>query len=241
LQALGIAGAVPFFLVAVGDFPGQAQEGVGAADQAFGVENGVPAQGGVGLHDLELFRGELARFEQDAVRNAHLADVVEGGGFVEQVDGGVVQQFGKAGMALELAGQGPDVVLGAADVVARFVIPGFRQGGHGHDGHILDHGHFPGAALHLFFQVGVLVPEKVPGGLQGQVVFYPGEDDGGADGLGDVIHGPQVQAPLFVFRRRLGGEEDDGDVPAAGVQMELAGHFKAVHAGHHHVEENQIR
>ena len=43
-----------------------------------GLLDGVAAELGVGAHDLPLLRGQLARFEQDVVGNAHLADVVQG-------------------------------------------------------------------------------------------------------------------------------------------------------------------
>ena len=61
--AVGVAAAVPFFVVAAGDFAGQLEEVVFAQLAADGFEAGV-ADGGV-LFDLGPFlRGERAAFEQ---------------------------------------------------------------------------------------------------------------------------------------------------------------------------------
>ncbi len=38
---------------------------------------GVPPDGGVGLHDLPLQSIKLPRLEQDIVRNAHLANIMQ--------------------------------------------------------------------------------------------------------------------------------------------------------------------
>jgi len=59
----------------------------------------------VGLHDGEFLGAQLARLEQDAVRNADLADVVQRRRLEQQVQGFVIEKAGKARMRLQTAGQ----------------------------------------------------------------------------------------------------------------------------------------
>ena len=70
-QPPGVAAAVPFLVVAVGDVQGRPQIGDGGQEPEGLVR--------VLAHDFPLLRGQRTRFQQDAVRNADLADVVQQG------------------------------------------------------------------------------------------------------------------------------------------------------------------
>ena len=72
LQAARVAGAVPFFVV------GQSVT-FSATRSSFAVATGqqVRADLAVALHDFEFGLGELARFQQNTVRDAYLADIVQ--------------------------------------------------------------------------------------------------------------------------------------------------------------------
>ena len=88
LQSLGVARAIPLFMVACRDLACGLQElqrrvsgGAGRMGRllapylqhaADGLVDGVGTNAGMGLHDLELIRGELPWLEQDRIRNAHL-------------------------------------------------------------------------------------------------------------------------------------------------------------------------
>ncbi len=83
-QPQRIAGAIKA-LVMAGDDIGQHVGVVNAVEAKLAdhqVDHLLPLAG-VALHDLELFRGQLARLEQDAVRHRNLADVVQPG---EEID-----------------------------------------------------------------------------------------------------------------------------------------------------------
>src|SRR5438132_1590765 len=66
----GVPVAVPPFVVGGGDLGAHLQNGRVASRQD------RPADLDMALHELELFIGQLARLEQDAIGNADLADVV---------------------------------------------------------------------------------------------------------------------------------------------------------------------
>ena len=57
----------------------------------------------------------------------------------------------------------------------------------------------------------------------------------------DVVDGADIEALLLVDLLGLGGEEDDGNVARDGNVLKSPADFIAVHAGHHHVEQNEIR
>ena len=187
-QPFGIAAAVPFFLMGIGDFPSEAQEGIGGVEIPLGGRDGIAPQCGMGLHDLEFVRGQSARLEQDAVGNPHLADIVQRRRLEQQFDGFVVQGGGEAGVMAKMLGQRPDIVLGAADVVAGGVVAGFRQRSHRHDGDFLNRHHLATAAPHLRLQIGIAVLQELPGAFQRQMRFDPGQHDRWADRFGDVVH-----------------------------------------------------
>ena len=79
LEATGIAAAVPLFVVVAGD------GGTNLEQRQIAAGEHVLPQLGVGLHDLPLLRGQLARFVQDGIRNAHLADVVQRRGALDEL------------------------------------------------------------------------------------------------------------------------------------------------------------
>src|SRR4051812_8661274 len=78
-QAGRVAGAVPALVVRAGDRLGELEE------LRARVGEHRRADRRVGLHDLPLLAVELARLEEDAVRDADLADVVEGGRVTQEL------------------------------------------------------------------------------------------------------------------------------------------------------------
>ena len=77
--------------------------------------------------------------------------------------------------------------------------------------------------------------------LQGELGPHPGQHDRSRERLVDVVDGADVEAFLLVDLLGLGGEEDDGNVARGGNVLESPADFIAVHAGHHHVEQDEIR
>ncbi len=148
-------------MVIVGDLARVTQERIARTALGLGIGNGIAAEHGVGLHGLEFFRGQLARLEQDAVRNADLADIVQRRGLEQQVDRAFVQLRAESRVMTQRAGQCPHIVLGAADVVAGLVVAGFGERGQRDDGRVLDLGDLARAPLHLGLQIGRTVAQEI--------------------------------------------------------------------------------
>ena len=83
------------------------------------------------LHNLEFTVGELPGLEQDAVRNAHFTDVMEGAGQVDEPNELVVHLVGVLGRGGQMLGQNAGVIAHAFEVLAGLGITGFRQPGQG--------------------------------------------------------------------------------------------------------------
>ncbi|MNP08320.1 hypothetical protein D3C76_1003840 [compost metagenome] len=81
----------------------------------------------MGLHDLELLWGEAPRLEEDMVRNADLADVVQWRRLEQQANCFVVEKMSEARMVAQLLGEDLHVVLGPSDMVAGLVVASLCQ------------------------------------------------------------------------------------------------------------------
>ncbi len=78
-------------------------------------------------------------------------------------------------------------------------------------------------------------------GLAAQHGPQPGHHHSGAEGLGDVVVGAQLQTSDDVGLFALGGEHDDGYVAGLGVALEQLADLQPVYARQHEVQEDQIR
>src|SRR5439155_21978571 len=79
------------------------------------------------------------------------------------------------------------------------------------------------------------------GPAAGQHGIDPGDEVERVEGLGDVVLDAELHAPLDVAALGPGGHEDDGDGGRLGILAQSPGHLVAGHAGHHHVEYENIR
>ncbi len=95
----------------------------------------------------------------------------------------VGQLGGEARVVLQVAGQGAQVELGAADVVGGLVVAGLGEGGHGDDGGVLEQGQLAGAPGHLLLEEGVAVAQEVAGGLERRWLRIRASTSGGLIGL----------------------------------------------------------
>ena len=131
-------------------------------------------------------------------------------------------------------GQGPDVILGAFDVRAGFRVAPFGQAGHGVNGGFLGQGQLPGAFVHQFL-------EMVAVAFEFQLVGHAAAHQRSLKGLFDIILRAQGKALGLVDLLVLGRDEHDRDVAGARRLLESAADFIAVHAGHDHVQQNNVR
>ena len=154
-----------------------------------GPVDGLGADGRVGLHDVKLLKGQLARLEEDRVGDADLAEVMKRRSFDDHVEARTGKRLVESLVVEQGFGQDPNVVLGAEDVMAGFVVAGLGQArecphGEGLRQNILLH-----SAGHLVLQPLVLVREPVAGILQFELGAHAGKHDGGVNGLGDIVDG----------------------------------------------------
>ena len=82
---------------------------------------------GVLLHDLEFFAGEPAGLEQDAVGDAHFADVVQRAGHVDELHVVAVDLIAKLGLPRQMLGDHPAVFPHPLQVRRRFPDRGIRR------------------------------------------------------------------------------------------------------------------
>ncbi len=178
------------------------------------------------LHDAPFIVGQAPGLEQDVVRDADLADVVHGRG--------VQQQLGGLFAHPRRQGKQPGIMAHPDNVESGLVVPEFRGAAQASDDFQPGLDKFLGAFLDRLSQPPSVVVEF-------QVGLGPGENDGLADGLGDVIHRPQFQAPGLVRLLPQGGEEDHRDIAGPVMVLQPPTDLPSVHPGHHDVEQNEIR
>ena len=116
-QAVGIAAAVVAFVVGPGDVAGHAEELGLRVGEDRRIERHA-AGGRVLLHHLELFLGQRAGFQEDPVGDAHLADVVQRSGQVDQVDEIGVDLIPELFLVRKVFGDNPAVFPHPLDVRA---------------------------------------------------------------------------------------------------------------------------
>ena len=152
---------------------------------------------------------------------------VKAGLAVTMTPAAIGDQDGVLGRFEDLARQAQQFFVGAADL--HFA----RQGA----GHLLQFGRAFG---HAPFQVGALLRQLQLRPRQAHVGVGAGQDFLGLEGLGDEIDGAQRKAAHLVVRIVLGRQEDHRHLAQGRYLLQAAAHFKAVEAGHAHVEQDQL-
>ena len=142
------------------------------------------------------------------------------------VAGDVVEAVGAAG-AGEFVGGGGDLGHGAA-------ADGIVQVGDGLDGAVAE---FPGEAAEdgIFHHA---VGDGGDAGLAGEALDQ-GEEGGHVDGLGGIFVAAGAHAAVAVFLEGMGGEGDDDALITIGT--ELGGGGVAIHHGHLHIHEDDLK
>ncbi|MNP63104.1 hypothetical protein D3C76_1584620 [compost metagenome] len=83
--------------------------------------------------------------------------------------------------------------------------------------------------------------QTIPGLLGLQLGAHARLDDDRLDGFGDVVDGPERQAELLALGIGKGGKQYHGNAVGVGVGAQMLENLIAVHAGHHHVQQDEIR
>ena len=229
LQAAGISFPVPALMVRIGDDRAKAQKVVVPAHALFRPAQGLVAEGGVLLHLVEFGFRELAGLAEDAVRNADLADIVQRGADAEQLDGVVIVVPDIGTHEPQALGEDFHAVLRTADVRAGFVIAGFHDRSETFHRHGTGKIQFLGAFLDQRIELVVVFFER-------DVIRYPRPDEAGLEGLGDEVHGPEIEPLGLVFLVPHRGD----DVAREGIGLEAAADFVTVHIRHHDIQKDDV-
>ena len=76
--------------------------------------------------------------------------------------------------------------------------------------------------------------------LETREVLDAGHERDVVDGLGQEVVGAAFEPLDLVGRLIERGDHDDGNVMGLDIGLDAAADFEAVHAGHHHVEQDDI-
>ena len=171
------------------------------------------ADGRVRAHDANLVTGQRARFQQDRVGDADLADVMDDPAAVEGVERALWQPQLHADMARSL-GHAMRVLLGV--LVLRLDSRGQRED------------HLLGAV------------ERVVHGLQPQSRAHARNQLDPVDRLAHEVVGAGLQRQDPVVRVVERGQHHDRQKPSSGPGLDAPADLVAVHARHLHVEQDQV-
>ena len=97
------------------------------------------------------------------------------------------------------------------------------------------------ALRHNLLQVPVEPTQLVFTIFQGKVQGYPGQYHLLVNRLMDEIHSALGQGTGFAFGIAFGSDKDHRDAPHVRVSFEHGTHRIPIHAGHHHVQQDQVR
>ena len=178
-------------------------------------------------HDFELFRVELARLQQHAIRNADFAHVVQRGGVADQFDGLFVQA--------QLPGDDLRVAAHADHVPPRLVVAELGRPGQAVDQFQPRSGQFGRAAADLLLQFPGVVLQVIVVRLDEQRVAHADDQLGGVHGLAQKIRRPQLQGlhlGLLVVGSR---QHDRGNMRQPIVLAELSKNLQPADERHHDV------
>ena len=212
--ALGVAAAVPPFVMALRDSDAHSDERVPGVPRVDLSQRGGPDRG-VRCDDAELLRGELARLLEDVVGDAHLADVVERAGRIDVVDECLIDRGAVLGVLRKLAGQDlrvsphPLEMLSGLGVACETQLPG-----------VCSEGTFQCSGLELTC-VAAVVPGELDEICDGSDNNCNGEADEGCGAencLALLQANPALPSGLYDL-----DPEDDGSSFKAWCDMETAG------------------
>ena len=66
------------------------------------------------------------------------------------------------------------------------------------------------------------------------------QNNGRADGFGDIVGRTQLKATYFVAFFTHGRTENHGNMAEPGVSLHFLAEFVATLAGHHHIEKREV-
>jgi len=229
-QAVRVAAAVPALVMPAADLDGGLEQRLLAVRRQ-PLEHGR-ADGGMGADDVELLGRQAARLVEDALGDADLADVVQGGGGDDEAD----------------------LFLGQMIYVGLFAQPAQQHPGHGlHLEHVLgalavaelddvaeDADHDIVVPLVAVDLVGDHAHQPLLVGVERERVLDAALDDERVEGTADVVGNAETVAALDGLVVVGGGDHDDRDLVDPAELVHVLEHGEAVHLRHIDVEQHQV-
>ena len=230
LQPVGVAAAVVALVVPVADLTrGFDQRRVLLERQL--VQNLI-TDGGVGLHDLELFLRELAGLVQDGFGDVDLADVVQGGRHGDEADlrlGQRVLVGHRDELAQDHLGEGADVQHVHAALAIAELDNMAEDGNHQRVGFFV----FVDLVGHQLHQALLLA-------VQHQGVDHTAAHHRHIKGAADIVGRAQIVGALYERGGVFGRDHDDRQFVDPVILIHGSQHIEAVFYRHHDVQQQQI-
>ena len=229
-QTVRVAAAVPALMVPAAD-------GIGHLDQLRLLLEGqlvqnIRTDGGVGFHRLKFFLRQLAGLVQNRLRNADFADVMQRGGRADEEN----IRRGQAvfvGFLHQCAQQNVGGGLDVQHVQAAFSVAELHN--------MAQNVNHRGAAFFFFVDLlGHQTHQPLLLGVQHQRVDDAAAHHGHIKGAADIIGSAQIIGTLHKAGRILGRNHNDRDFVNPVVFVHHGQHVKAVHVGHHDIQQKQV-
>ena len=229
-QAVRVAAAVPALVMPAADLDrGLEQRLLAVRRQP--LEHGR-ADGGMGADDVELLGRQAARLVEDALGNADLADVVQGGGGDDEADLFLGQMI-YVGLFAQPAQQHPGHGLHLEHVLSALAVAELDDVAEDADHDII----IPLVAVDL---VGDHAHQPLLGGVERERVLDAALNDERVEGTADVVGNAETVAAPDGFAVVVGGDHDDRDLVDPAELVHVLEHGKAVHLRHIDVEQHQV-
>ncbi len=224
--AIRVTAAVPFLMMVQRDRGRQAQRLVVGDVEDRGTGRRV------GLHQAPLVGIERALFQQDAVRDRDLADVVQRAGVEQLFAVGIApaqptreQRRGMAHAQDVRAGLVVAVLGGTAEQLGDVELRAAQ----------LDR-----ALLHQRFEQDLLPMQRRPAAVDRDMPMGAGHQLGRIEGLGQVVAGAGTQRPHLQAAPGVAGDDEHRRRVIAADLVQLPQHGPAVQVRHAHVQDHQV-
>ena len=230
-QPVRVAIAVPALMVPATDGVRHLQQRLIPGNGLSQILQHLCARHGMVLDNGKLFGGQASGLVQDLLRDDDLTDIVQRRGgadagdiaFVQLITIGLLHQ-----PVQKQVGQGADV---------QNMQPALAVAELHHMAQDADHQH----AVVFFFVhlIGDKAGEPLLLGVQHEDILHPAQHHDPLEGTADIIRYPQIVGALDVCGVLCRRNDDDRDLVQPCVILHHPQHIKAVHAGHHQVQQQQ--
>ena len=186
----------------------------------------------MGADDVELLGRQAARLVEDALGNADLADVVQGGGGDDEADLFLGQMI-YVGLFAQPAQQHPGHGLHLEHVLSALAVAELDDVAEDADHDII----IPLIAVDL---VGDHAHQPLLVGVERERVLDAALNDERVEGTADVVGNAETVAAPDGLAVVVGGDHDDRDLVDPAELVHALEHGKAVHLRHIDVEQHQV-